>query len=163
MQHSDSPAVPADVWNWFGVLPSVDKNPSFACADDTDDKILEQETDVLSDFRISSNFLLRSFTSDSISWTSVIPIGSDILWLVDDDNTRHRSKESICSFLSADGGIHFRNNNNDNASWSIVVGWLVGWLVCFSLVGRFRWMLLPPNNRSDELVADRICSQQRSL
>ena len=101
MQHSDSPAVPADVWNWFGVLPSVDKNPSFACADDIDDTILEHEADVLSDFRMSSNFLLRRFTSDSISWTSVIPIGSDIfvVWFVDDDNKRHlRSKEVIDLF-----------------------------------------------------------------
>jgi hypothetical protein len=67
MQHSDSPAVPADVWNWLGELPSVAKKPSLACANDTELTILEHDVDVLSAVSIASNFIFRSLTSDSIS------------------------------------------------------------------------------------------------
>ena len=49
-QHPASPDAPADVWNWLGVLPSVARNPSFACADETDVTILEQDTEVFSAF-----------------------------------------------------------------------------------------------------------------
>jgi len=77
-QHPRFPPEPADGWNLLGTLPSVVRKASFACADATEVAIREHAEAKLSAFTTFSSFALRSFTSDSISWTSVSPTTSDI-------------------------------------------------------------------------------------
>ena len=69
----------AAVWNWFGTLFSVTRNPSAACDEVIDPAILVLATDVVSAFLASSNFFSSEATSDSRICTFVIPAISDIV------------------------------------------------------------------------------------